>query len=273
MPSARKSLSDIRTNRGLADARTTRTRAVALRELSDLARETDRLFALIRQLRGEGIALIYISHRMAEVYELADRVSVLRDGSFVGTLNRDQLSAEAIVRMMVGRELSSFYTKTHDPDAAQGEVVMQVDGVTDGGRVLAAALGDVLRLVHKRYNRPVMVTETSAPGTHLERAHWMGGTLAAVKAARADRVPVVGYTWFPMFTMIEWKYRWSRRALQHHLLHLGLYDVEARDAQMERDPTPLVDTYNRYVSDTVGSVGEFPPPPAPAHFPVPYLVA
>ena len=99
------------------------------------ARETDRLFALIRQLRGEGIALIYISHRMAEVYELADRVTVLRDGSYVGTLERDQLSADAIVRMMVGRELSSFYTKTHDPASVQGEEVMRVDGVTDGGRV------------------------------------------------------------------------------------------------------------------------------------------
>ncbi|MBE7210366.1 MAG: sugar ABC transporter ATP-binding protein, partial [Gluconacetobacter diazotrophicus] len=99
------------------------------------ARETERLFGLIRQLRSEGIAIIYISHRMAEVYELADRVSVLRDGSYVGTLERDELSAEAIVRMMVGRELSSFYTKTHDPDAVRGAVVMRVDGVTDGGRV------------------------------------------------------------------------------------------------------------------------------------------
>ena len=99
------------------------------------ARETDRLFALIRQLRDEGIALIYISHRMAEVYELADRVTVLRDGSYVGTLEREQLSAEAIVRMMVGRDLSSFYTKQHDATGARGEVVLQVDGLTDGGRV------------------------------------------------------------------------------------------------------------------------------------------
>ncbi|MCQ8239770.1 sugar ABC transporter ATP-binding protein [Rhizosaccharibacter radicis] len=99
------------------------------------ARETERLFALIRQLRTEGIALIYISHRMAEVYELADRVTVLRDGSYVGTLDRDALSAEAIVRMMVGRDLSSFYTKTHDPDAVRGDVVMEVENLTDGGRI------------------------------------------------------------------------------------------------------------------------------------------
>ncbi|MGI4746833.1 MAG: sugar ABC transporter ATP-binding protein [Janthinobacterium lividum] len=99
------------------------------------ARETDRLFALIRQLRSEGIALIYISHRMAEVYELADRVTVLRDGAYVGTLEREQLSADAIVRMMVGRDLSSFYTKQHDANAVHGEVVLEVEGVTDGRRV------------------------------------------------------------------------------------------------------------------------------------------
>ena len=98
------------------------------------SRETDRLFALVRQLRTDGIALIYISHRMAEVYELADRVSVLRDGGYVGTLSRDELSADALVRMMVGRDLSSFYTKTHDPHGSRGPVVLEVRGMS-GGRV------------------------------------------------------------------------------------------------------------------------------------------
>ncbi len=98
------------------------------------SRETDRLFALVRQLRTEGIALIYISHRMAEVYELADRVTVLRDGGYVGTLTREQLSAEALVKMMVGRDLSSFYTKTHDPHGSRGPVLLEVRGITDGGR-------------------------------------------------------------------------------------------------------------------------------------------
>ncbi len=99
------------------------------------SRETDRLFGLVRQLRADGIALIYISHRMAEVYELADRVSVLRDGGYVGTLTRDELSAEALVKMMVGRDLSSFYTKTsHAPEDSRGPVILEVQGITDGGR-------------------------------------------------------------------------------------------------------------------------------------------
>ena len=100
------------------------------------SRETDRLFALVRQLRADGIALIYISHRMAEVYELADRVTVLRDGGYVGTLTREELSAEALVRMMVGRDLSSFYTKTHDAHGSRGPcaVIEVTDVMTDGGR-------------------------------------------------------------------------------------------------------------------------------------------
>ncbi len=97
------------------------------------ARETERLFALIRQLRQDGLALLYISHRMAEIYELSDRVSVLRDGAYVGMLNRDELSAEALVKMMVGRDLSSFYKKEHGA-GARGAVVLEVQDVTDGGR-------------------------------------------------------------------------------------------------------------------------------------------
>jgi ribose transport system ATP-binding protein len=66
--------------------------------LSD--RETDRLFEVVRQLRSQGLAIIYISHRMAEVYELADRLSVLRDGEYVGELNRAEFSADRVIEMM-----------------------------------------------------------------------------------------------------------------------------------------------------------------------------
>ncbi|NKI68522.1 ATP-binding cassette domain-containing protein [Collimonas pratensis] len=98
------------------------------------SRETDRLFALIRQLRQEGLAIVYISHRMAEIYELSDRVSVLRDGKHVGMLERADLSAETLVKMMVGRDLSGFYKKEHAP-YDPGNVVMRVRDMADGGRV------------------------------------------------------------------------------------------------------------------------------------------
>jgi ribose transport system ATP-binding protein len=99
------------------------------------SRETEAMFALIRQLRAEGLAIIYISHRMAEIYELAERVSVLRDGSYVGTLVGDDSSAERLVQMMVGRDLSSFYKKEHDAHQSRGPVMFAVRNMSDGVRV------------------------------------------------------------------------------------------------------------------------------------------
>jgi beta-glucosidase len=117
-------------------------------------------------------------------------------------------------------------------------------------------LAPMLRMVHDRYRLPLMVTETSSAGDHDERARWMDETLSAVRQVRAEGIPVLGYTWFPMFTMIEWKYRWSRKGLEDHLLHLGLWDVVPRKGRLDREPTPLVDLYRRRIEDPAGSIGE-----------------
>jgi len=107
-------------------------------------RETDKLFALVRKLRQQGLAIIYISHRMNEIYELSDRCSVLRDGTYVGTLARNELSAERLVKMMVGRELSSFYKKEHVRDGERSEIILSVKGLGDADRVRSCTL-DVRR--------------------------------------------------------------------------------------------------------------------------------
>jgi ribose transport system ATP-binding protein len=113
--------------------------------LSD--RETDRLFDVVRHLRSEGLAIIYISHRMAEVYELADRLSVLRDGEYVGELKRSEFSAAKVIEMMVGRRLEDFYEHTK---RAAGDVVLEVKNMSDGDRVKNASFqlrrGEVLGL-------------------------------------------------------------------------------------------------------------------------------
>ena len=99
------------------------------------SRETEKLFELIRSLRADGLAIIYISHRMGEIYDLSDRVSVLRDGGYVGTLDRGDLSAERLVQMMVGRDISSFYKKEHDAHQSRGRVILRVSDMSDGRRV------------------------------------------------------------------------------------------------------------------------------------------
>jgi ribose transport system ATP-binding protein len=113
--------------------------------LSD--RETDRLFDIVRQLRSEGMAIIYISHRMAEIYELGDRLSVFRDGEYIGELTRPEFSADRIIEMMVGRKLEDLYpAKAHEP----GDVVLRVRNMSDKELVKNASLelraGEVLGL-------------------------------------------------------------------------------------------------------------------------------
>ena len=102
------------------------------------SRETHRLFELIMRLRDEGMAIIYISHRMAEVYELSDRVSVLRDGQYVGSLTRDKLNASELVRMMVGRPLSDLFNK--ERDIPLGKARLNVHHLTDGHKVQPCSL-------------------------------------------------------------------------------------------------------------------------------------
>ena len=71
--------------------------------------ETRRLLELVKELKAEGVSIIYISHRMHEVKELADRAVVLRDGKNAGALERDEITQERMVRMMVGRDLKEFF--------------------------------------------------------------------------------------------------------------------------------------------------------------------
>ncbi|HUJ09181.1 MAG TPA: sugar ABC transporter ATP-binding protein [Verrucomicrobiae bacterium] len=71
--------------------------------------ETERLLAKIKELRAEGVSIIYITHRLTEVGECADRVVVLRDGKNAGSLRREEITHDNMVRFMVGRDLQNFY--------------------------------------------------------------------------------------------------------------------------------------------------------------------
>ena len=86
--------------------------------------ETEQLYKVVRELRSRGLAIVYISHRLGEVKELADRVVVLRDGKNAGELSRDEISHDRMVKLMVGRDLSQFYQRTaHEPGGPALEAV------------------------------------------------------------------------------------------------------------------------------------------------------
>jgi D-xylose transport system ATP-binding protein len=95
--------------------------------------ETDLLLEILRKLRQEGIACIYISHKIEEVMKIADCVTVLRDGKTVGGGDIRDLTKKEIVRMMVGREITEFYPKENHAD--RSECVLEVQGVKVSERV------------------------------------------------------------------------------------------------------------------------------------------
>ncbi|HEV2862170.1 MAG TPA: sugar ABC transporter ATP-binding protein [Pyrinomonadaceae bacterium] len=88
--------------------------------------ETERLITVVKDLRSQGVSVIYISHRLGEVKELADRVVALRDGRNAGTIPREEISHDRMVRMMVGRELSHFYVQ---PEGGGGGTVFEVQNL------------------------------------------------------------------------------------------------------------------------------------------------
>ena len=112
----------------IAKALSTNARVIIMDEpTSSLSMsEAERLFEVIRDLRKRGMSVIYISHRLGEVKELADRVVVFRDGENAGALEREEIGHDTMVKLMVGRDVSQFYQRTsHD----LGEVSLSVKGL------------------------------------------------------------------------------------------------------------------------------------------------
>ena len=101
-------------------------------------RETDRLFEIIRRLKDQGIAVIYISHILADVAALCDRVTVVRDGEVVGGGSTAEMPPERMIRLMVGRELTQLFPPR--PAVAPGPAVLEVEGVSQPGIVRDVSL-------------------------------------------------------------------------------------------------------------------------------------
>lgn len=87
------------------------------------------LFETMRNLTKKGVGIIYISHKMSELEEICDRVTVLRDGEYVGTKVVKETSKDALIAMMVGRELTNYYVRDFQEP---GEVVLKCEGISDG---------------------------------------------------------------------------------------------------------------------------------------------
>ena len=116
----------------IAKATSREARVLAMDEPSATltAHELENLWRLIRRLQGQGIGIVYISHRMDEVFEIADAVSILRDGKIVGEAPIGAISRDEVVRLMVGRDLDETYPKI---PAEKGRPVLEVNGLSRRG--------------------------------------------------------------------------------------------------------------------------------------------
>jgi beta-glucosidase/6-phospho-beta-glucosidase/beta-galactosidase len=159
-----------------------------------------------------------------------------------GTAELATLRAGAVEQDVFGVNFYPWSAREIAVDEA-GAVVTRL--VAPDGRLLA----EVLRRCYAHVRRPVMVTETSAKGNVDQRAKWMDETIAGVRALRSAGMPVIGYTWFPLFTMVDWEYRTSAQPLADHLLDLGLWNLRFDERGiLARQATPLVAKYREYIA-------------------------
>ncbi|CAM4252625.1 sugar ABC transporter ATP-binding protein [Paenibacillus phoenicis] len=93
-------------------------------------KEVDRLFAKIRELKARGVSIIYISHKLDEIFQIADEITVFRDGTVVDSRPKEELDIETVISLMVGRQLKDTYPKVK---AEIGEEILRVDGLSRKG--------------------------------------------------------------------------------------------------------------------------------------------
>ena len=94
------------------------------------ANESNELYRIVDQLKSEGVSVIFISHRMEDMYRLAERVTVFRDSKYIGTYDVDKITNADLIKAMVGREISDMYPK---PEVTPGEEVFRVEGLSRTG--------------------------------------------------------------------------------------------------------------------------------------------
>lgn len=115
---------------------------------------------------------------------------------------------------------------------------------------------ELITQYHERYQIPIMITETSAVGSDEIRERWLETSVSMIRDLRASNVPVIGYTWFPLFTMVDWRYRFSEEPVENFYLELGLHRLNREASKPRWIETPLVEKIKRYIEDPRSAVGD-----------------
>ena len=113
--------------------------------------------------------------------------------------------------------------------------------------------------LYERYRVPVFISETASLGSIKRRADWLRDSVQSARRAREAGIPLLGYTWWPLFALVTWAYRQGMKPPTYYIKQMGLWDLKADDqGNLHRTRTGLVDMYKELVSTgamSVGSVG------------------
>ena len=158
----------------------------------------------------------------------------------------DALARQGAILEVIGLNLYPLFSRKRLTRDRSGRLRIRMP-YTEAGLIDRIARG-----YFDRYGMPMMVSEAATSGSVARRSRWLETSVASLARLRGEGVPVVGYTWWPMFALVTWAWRQGNRSVDQHLLQLGLWDL---DETLERIRTPVVDAYRSLIAAGSQRVG------------------
>lgn len=235
------------------------------------------IISAVHAMRRVDPAIVHAHVDATDLYETTD-------GALAGEVSRRQELVFLALDLLTGRvrpghplydwirsfgvpesELASISTRAIELDLvginlypmfSEKRLVRTSGGLRTRMRYASADIVDRLAdLYWQRYRRPLFISETASEGSLRRRGAWLEESVAAVRRVRTRGVPLVGYTWWPLFALVTWGYREGKKAPHDYLKQMGLWDLWPSPAGLQRVPTPLVDRFRDLVAQGNASVG------------------
>ncbi len=187
------------------------------------------------------LALDLVSGRIVPGHSLWDWL--LRFGASPSEL--EWFQAHRVDLPLIGINLYPMFTLKEARRSAAGALRWKMPYATGS---IVESLG---AMYWERYHAPVFISETASVGTVRRRSEWLRNSVEAVKKLRERGVPLVGYTWWPLFALVTWAYRQGTHPPSYYLKQMGLWDL---DSELRRLRTPLVDQYRVLTKGGINAV-------------------
>jgi beta-glucosidase len=184
-----------------------------------------------------------LTGRVDDSHPLANflRSNGFDDDDFVWS--REHVAHPDVMGINYYPHLSTFAYRSGEPRERWPQI--------DGGN---AGLEEVVRAFADRYRAPIFLTETSENGTIAKRVEWLDTSIAFLLELRDDGVEIAGYTWWPLFDLVDWLYREETGPVEDYLVSMGMYDLRVSEiGRLERRHTGVVDRFQAHAQALVAT--------------------